>query len=390
MFIVPIEKDNPAHKTPWVIYSLITVNSLVFLFSEFQFELQEILNAYGFISASPQLETAFFSIFLHANFYHIIGNMLFLWMYGDNVEDVLGPIKFIILYITMGLIAVAAYYVSNSTADIPLVGASGAISGVLGLYMVFFPHAHVDLEFQSRNSSFLLAHLSAKGSVLLWFLSQIVLAILFIQQSAGVAFSAHIGGFLAGLSFGYYLKKYRNIKAAPPAKTLRFERDRVSDIWCPHCGHKEERTEFKLYECPNCRTKYEVIKSKDLKKSSLDYQNQTSIDVLNLENFNFSDLPDFSKHAHLVSEQDGKPMFFDAYISEKGNKSSLLITLKHKDKYKVFLQKASLNPAEMDDFLRTNTKFVLNDFTNNNRTQTRRSTNAAAQADRQENDLGLE
>lgn len=226
--MIPISDDpGPRRRFPIVNYALIAANIVVFLL-----ELQNgdcFTAAYSTIPAAitsgtpatiqgcaltqptPVYLTLLTSMFLHANLLHIGGNMLFLWIFGDNVEDRLGHIPYLIFYLFCGLVAsVAQIAVSPNSTQINL-GASGAIAGVLGAYIVFFPGARV------RTLIFLgffitLANLSAFIVIGLWFVLQLVSSLQELNptmvQAGGVAYMAHVGGFVAGLLIALLLKPF--------------------------------------------------------------------------------------------------------------------------------------------------------------------------------------
>lgn len=173
-------------------------------------------------------------------------------MVGDNVEDVLKKPLYILSYLLTGFFAIFVYYIFNLESSITLIGASGAISGLLGLYAVMFPHTHMQ---------FLWFYISAKQGVLFWFILQLVFALAFMNLEGGISFSAHIGGFALGLVLGFTFKKIMEITPPVPDTLLTFERESERDkIWCPHCGYEESSIKFGFYECSECSTKYEVTK----------------------------------------------------------------------------------------------------------------------------------
>lgn len=360
--LIPIEKNNPTNSTPWVVISLIVINIILFLVARYNFELIEILTTFGFVSLTPNMSTAFTSLFLHAGLAHLVGNMFFLWMYGDNVEDVLGSALFALIYIVLGLMAVGVYYLSNSSAEVPLVGASGAISGILGLYIIFFPHAHVDLYLEGRNSSYLLAHLSARSSVLLWLGSQLLLGVLFMDHVGGVAFSAHIGGLICGVTVGYLLTTYWGYVAEAPKEVLSFKREKDAPVWCPYCGYQEPESEFRLYECPECSTQYEIVKADDYIEPAKPYKDQSKIDISALDDIPEANLPRDARRATVISEQDGSAIFYDGYIQSEQGKHKVLITLRADGRLKRYVEAELETSKDVDEFLRINTKFVLSDF----------------------------
>lgn len=154
--------------------------------------------------------TVFTSMFLHGGFMHLAGNMLYLWIFGNNIEDAMGHVRFVVFYLLCGVAAVAGQTLQNPDSQVPMIGASGAISGVLGAYLLLYPHARVlvliPLGFISQ-----LIRLPAGWVLGLWFGMQIISSALTSPEGGGVAWFAHIGGFIAGLAL-IPLFKYKNVK----------------------------------------------------------------------------------------------------------------------------------------------------------------------------------
>lgn len=225
--MLPIRDENPKPPgyRPYVTYALIAVNVLVFFweiavthqFFEFNnSRAEEMLVTLGTVPSviSGGLEngqygvitTIFTSMFLHAGLIHIGGNMLFLYIFGDNVEYKFGRGKYLGLYLFWGLVAGLTHVLSNPSSDLPAIGASGAISGVLGAYLVIFPNVKVvTLLFMGFFTRFI--RISAKWYLPFWFIFQNVLPAFVGSAGGGVAFFAHIGGFLIGLLCGFLYKK---------------------------------------------------------------------------------------------------------------------------------------------------------------------------------------
>lgn len=156
---------------------------------------------YGFRASAMNVTDLFASMFLHAGFMHLFGNMLFLWIYGNNVEDRLGPIGFLVAYLLTGVAAVAFQTVFNLDSDVPMIGASGAISGVLGFYLRWFPHHFVKVFIVLFP--FFVGTKMLPAQLVLWMyliLDNIVPFVIATGSGGGVAHGAHIGGFLAGLA----------------------------------------------------------------------------------------------------------------------------------------------------------------------------------------------
>ena len=213
--LFPYKDDNPRILIPYVTYGIIVINILVFLF---QFNLsmsspmaeESFIYAFGFVPANFSLITIFTSMFLHGGFSHIIGNMWFLWVFGDNVEGVLGHSKYALFYILCGLAATISQLLINPGSTIPMVGASGAIAGVLGMYMIRFPNAnvHVFVFIIIFFTTFRIPALFVLG---FWFFNQLTngLGSLGFNTTGGVAWFAHIGGFIAGIMLNQAFKHIR-------------------------------------------------------------------------------------------------------------------------------------------------------------------------------------
>ncbi len=211
----PIKDDQPTIRTPHVTIALILINSAVFLFikSLGAQGYQEALLYYGyipdfFLNSSSYVDapkwlwaTPFTSMFLHGGWMHLIGNMLFLWIYGSNIEDYFGPVRYLLFYLVSGLSAVAIYTIFNVSSQVPLVGASGAIAGVMGAYYVLHPNARITVLIVFFF--IMLREFPAKFVLGFWFLYQILMSAMDLGSGEGVAWLAHVGGF----AFGYLLLK---------------------------------------------------------------------------------------------------------------------------------------------------------------------------------------
>ena len=190
------------HSPARVVYALLVLNTLAFIATLFGTKGQ-IAQQFGLIPATPHLATLFTHMFVHAGFWHLFGNMFFLWMFGDNVEDVLGHVAFAITYLGCGLMAALGQYFAGPHSLTPMVGASGAISGVMALYVIFFPRASFDLDIYLGWWKVASWPATSKAAVLAWFGEQLVLAALTsATHSIGIAFWAHVGGFVGGAIFG--------------------------------------------------------------------------------------------------------------------------------------------------------------------------------------------
>lgn len=205
--MIPIKDDQPRYSTPFINWFLISLNILVFLF-EGTLTRQE-LTQFALVPArlwAPHVTPLdaiipfFTAMFLHAGWAHVLGNMLFLYIFGDNIEDYLGHFKYLIFYLLSGLFADAAQIAINPNSRLPMVGASGAIAGVLGAYFVLYPRARVLTWFPPIFFFYLPAWISLGYWFVLQFLygAESLSVVRSTREMGGVAFWAHIGGFAAG------------------------------------------------------------------------------------------------------------------------------------------------------------------------------------------------
>jgi membrane associated rhomboid family serine protease len=212
--MIPLRDDVPTTITPFVTVALIVACSLVFLwqFTLGEWEFETVVFRLGVIPATlvggkelppalhlvpPEL-TLFTSMFLHGGWMHLIGNMLYLWIFGNNVEDSMGHVRFVLFYLACGVIAALVQSYPDPNSTIPMIGASGAISGVLGAYLLLYPRAHV-LVLLPLGYFSQLVHLPAMLVLGFWFLLQLINSFFAASGSGGVAWGAHIGGFIAGM-----------------------------------------------------------------------------------------------------------------------------------------------------------------------------------------------
>jgi membrane associated rhomboid family serine protease len=149
--------------------------------------------------------TIFTSMFMHGGLFHIAGNMLYLWIFGNNVEDTLGHGRYLIFYLACGVVAALVQTAINPSSPVPMVGASGAVSGVLGSYLLLFPHAHVTTLI-ILGFFFRLVRIPAVVVLGFWIVLQVLNGLGSFGASGGVAFFAHIGGFVAGMGLLYVLQ----------------------------------------------------------------------------------------------------------------------------------------------------------------------------------------
>jgi membrane associated rhomboid family serine protease len=217
--MIPLRDDQPTFSTPFVNYFLIVLNVVVFLWelsvgmqsqralNSFMMEFGvvprhtlAVLTGHSYDSLATAILPLFTGMFLHASFLHVGGNMLFLWIFGDNVEDYLGHFTYLVFYLLSGLAAGATHILLNQASRLPSIGASGAIAGVMGAYFILYPRARVLVWFPPIFLFHVPAWLMLGYWFLVNFLSGTATAITETSQtSGGVAFWAHIGGFVAGV-----------------------------------------------------------------------------------------------------------------------------------------------------------------------------------------------
>lgn len=212
--MIPLKDINPSRSTPWVTYLILAANLAMFVYQvnlragggervygEFIFGMglipEHLLHPtlWASLPLAPPL-TLLTSMFVHASLFHLVGNMLYLWVFADNVEDAMGPARFALFYLLCGLAAAGAQVAMAPDSQIPMVGASGAIAGVLGAYLILYPAAQV-LTLVFLLIFVRIMYLPAVLLLGFWFLIQLMSAA--GPSGAGIAWYAHIGGFLAGV-----------------------------------------------------------------------------------------------------------------------------------------------------------------------------------------------
>jgi membrane associated rhomboid family serine protease len=204
--MIPLYDDNPTRRQALVVYALIAINVMIFLhqISLSSPQLIQFLRAWAVIPreffAFPNREviTLLSSQFLHGGWLHLIGNMWFLWIFGNNVEDRLGGVKFLIFYLICGAIAAITQSVFSPSSGIPLIGASGAIAGVMGAYIVRFPRAEI-ITLVPIFIILTTIRIPALFFLGIWLVGQTVYAAMSNPGQPGVAYLAHISGFVAGI-----------------------------------------------------------------------------------------------------------------------------------------------------------------------------------------------
>jgi membrane associated rhomboid family serine protease len=230
--MIPLHDDNPTSTVPVITVIVIVACTLAFFWELSLGErgLEAAFYALGVTPATligaarlpPELQlvpawaTLLTSMFLHGGWMHLIGNMLYLWIFGNNIEDAMGHRRFVVFYVLCGIAAALAQAIPNPDSTVPMIGASGAISGVLGAYLLLFPHARVlvaiPLGFFLHT-----VRLPAVWVLGFWFVLQLISSALAPVDGGGVAWGAHIGGFIAGLALIPIFKR-RGVRLLAPAR----------------------------------------------------------------------------------------------------------------------------------------------------------------------------
>lgn len=202
--MIPLRDSQPSYSPPVMTVAIIAANVLIFLF-EFSldpFSLNHLIYVYGVIPDRFQFSDLITSMFLHGGWMHLIGNMWFLWIYGDNVEDILGRWKFLLFYLLCGVAAGLTHVLTNPLSRVPTIGASGAVAGVMGAYLLKFPHSRI-LTLVPIFVFFTTVEVPAAFILVYWMVIQLFSGVGSIGyshlQEGGVAWFAHVGGFLAGM-----------------------------------------------------------------------------------------------------------------------------------------------------------------------------------------------
>ena len=219
--MIPLKDDNPTYNKPLVTYFLISACILIFLIqiTSGSYKSGQLFYSYGLIPsvlmgnnqlpldlyAVPAYFTIFTSMFMHGGFMHLIGNMLYMWIFADNIEDNLGPFKFLVFYLLAGIGAAMTQVLMDVQSQVPMIGASGAIGGVLGAYLINHPNAKVLVLIPFGFFSQLIK-IRALYVLGFWFILQ------FISSGGGVAYAAHIGGFISGIVLILFFNKKNKTK----------------------------------------------------------------------------------------------------------------------------------------------------------------------------------
>jgi membrane associated rhomboid family serine protease len=242
--VFPLKDENPTELTPFVTLALIAANVAVWLLLQNAGAGEPYLESICVYGAIPGeitgripagelvplgpgycrvggtgLGSVFTSIFLHGGWMHLIGNMWFLWVFGNNIEDSMGHLRFVVFYLLTGLLATLAHILTSWSSGVPVVGASGAISGIMGAYIVLYPHVRVQTLF---FLFFFVRIVALPAGVMLgfWFLIQLLQGTVGGSVASGVAFWAHVGGFVAGAALIKLFERPRLVEAKRAHRVL--------------------------------------------------------------------------------------------------------------------------------------------------------------------------
>ena len=226
--MIPLRDLTPRQRTPFVAWALVIANVAIFVYQYFVLDTGQAQAVFlasfaavpanigaavlGQESLAGGLLPLITSMFLHGGFMHLLGNMWFLWIFGDNIEDELGHVKFLLFYLICGMLATLAHFAAEPSSTIPLVGASGAIAGVMGAYLVRFPRSRVTVLLP-LVIIWTTVQLPAFVMLLYWFTIQLLNGT--TDASGGVAWWAHVGGFAIGAVLALYLNRGRPRRSLP-------------------------------------------------------------------------------------------------------------------------------------------------------------------------------
>ncbi|MBB4634897.1 rhomboid family intramembrane serine protease [Longimicrobium terrae] len=235
----PINDENPTELRPWMTVLILLANVAAWLVLQGGGEMARLEASVAVFGAQPCEITAtcrvvglgweaiFTSIFMHGSWMHLIGNMLFLWVFGNNIEDSMGHFRFLVFYLVCGVAAALAQIFFAPASQIPMVGASGAISGIMGAYILLYPRARV----RTYLPPIFVFHLRAFWFLLYWFVMQLLSGFLSLgmtEDEGGVAVWAHVGGFVAGLLLIRVFDRPRLVQAKRDG--VHLSHDEVADL----------------------------------------------------------------------------------------------------------------------------------------------------------------
>lgn len=247
MFFFPFKDDNPTSSKPIISWALISICSLIFFYqlSLSIFDFNNFVRYFGITpfklinNTNDQWFTVLSSMFVHGNLTHLAGNMVYLWIFGDNIEDSFGKIRFILFYLLCGVAAVFSQILYDPNSLTPMIGASGAIAGVLGAYLILYPRAKI---WVFMWIVFIVRLITVPAFIVLgiWMFLQLINVI--DQGTSGVAYSAHIGGFIAGMILAPLLKKKNKRLFAPSTRTKYTLKKISEDDYLKHMPNVGEKS----------------------------------------------------------------------------------------------------------------------------------------------------
>jgi membrane associated rhomboid family serine protease len=247
MFFFPFKDDNPTSSRPIISWALISICSLIFFYqlSLSIFDFNNFVRYFGITpfklinNTNDQWFTVLSSMFVHGNLTHLAGNMVYLWIFGDNIEDSFGKIRFILFYLLCGVAAVFSQILYDPNSLTPMIGASGAIAGVLGAYLILYPRAKI---WVFMWIVFIVRLITVPAFIVLgiWMFLQLINVI--DQGTSGVAYSAHIGGFIAGMILAPLLKKKNKRLFAPSTRTKYTLKKISEDDYLKHMPNVGEKS----------------------------------------------------------------------------------------------------------------------------------------------------
>ena len=240
------EKYNYRLNFPFVTICIIAIGLSIYVmgFSKYLY----------FVPSDPLSITLVTSLFSHKNIFHIFINYIYLYKLGDNVEDVLGPLLYTISYLFLGIVANLGYYSLHPDSYNPVLGSSGAVSGLMGIYCIFFPKVKASMFFTGERSVAQLPEISISYALIFWLLMQGVMMIFEASGEFLIAYSAHTTGFLSGLALGLLFKQMSFLENYE--RKVRYSTGQSKTVLCPSCNSPAVISGYGRFKCPACGTEY--------------------------------------------------------------------------------------------------------------------------------------
>ncbi|PJZ75247.1 rhomboid family intramembrane serine protease [Leptospira neocaledonica] len=234
------EKANHKHRFPFATWGLILLMGGLLLFVD--------PNSLELIPANKLGLSILTSIFAHTGIVHYLSNVIYLYIFGDNVEDVLGHIMYVIAFIILGLLGNFFYVLTHLDSYRPVVGASGAVSGILGMYFILFPNVKASVAIRWHS----IENIRASVAILFWLIYQVALSIVGLHFSLGMAFGAHFVGFLGGLLLGFVFSKLGYLDRHE--ERIRKSMGNKLTVLCPSCSTPKIVKKYGQYTCAVCKS----------------------------------------------------------------------------------------------------------------------------------------